>query len=252
MGVFRIEGRESFCYNPSMKGCPSMVWRLRLGAFLAASALAAGCARFPEGTSITTVLEMSFHIDFKGPINDAYFYFIPIDTVGGGEGPTPVFPSPGSAVDEWVTGSANYYVEYHQRQYTLYQIISLHPFESKRIGAPIRSTPPDVGGTTLRFTINLNEIGATGESVDVNFIAVNQLFPDGRLLDSLGDGRIGERTQFLILDIATDRTFSNLGPDNPLLPEPENDVADQNGAVQPASDLTSPLDIVDWSITVDV
>jgi hypothetical protein len=206
--------------------------------------LFAGCARTPEGSSVTARRELSFRITFAAPINDSYFYFVPIDTSGGGLGPTPVFP--GVAIGEgWVTGSADYYVEYHQRKYTVYKITNLQPLQSESKGSPVRGTLPEIGGSTLAFTIDLDSIQATGQSLDVNFIAIDQPFDSNRLLDALGIGG----TDLINLDITIDRTITNtdLGP-----LEPRNDVLDQDRTMQPENDFTKPLDIVDFSITTDV
>jgi hypothetical protein len=206
----------------------------------------AGCARTPAGTPSLTIREMSFQIVFGGPINDNYYYFVAIDTTGGGDGPTPVFPS-FTTGEGWVTGSATHYVEYRQRQYTVYRIVSMDPFRSEPIGAPVRSTPPAPGSSTLAFTIDLNTIGATSDSVDVNIISVDQPFSDIRLLDGLGP----TGTQYLgEVDILTDRTISNTSEGFPL--EEPDDVLDQDRVIQTPSDQTRPLDIIDWSITIDV
>ena len=194
-----------------------------------------------------TPREVSFRIDFDGAVNDNYYYFVPIDTAGGGDGPTPVFP--GIVTGEgWVTGSATHFVQYHLRQYTVYRITSLQPLRAEPIGSPLRSTPPEAGGATLRFTLDLNTIGAAGESIDVNVIAVDQPLADVRMLDGLG--QLG--TQFLNLDIITDRTFTNT--EDTISLEPKLDVLDQNQDTVPQqpTEQTKPLDIVDWTITVDV
>jgi hypothetical protein len=220
-----------------MRAC-SYVWIGALAMTLA------GCARFPSGTGPITTRELSFRIDFNGPINDNYFYFVPLDTTGGGDGPVPVFP--GITTGEgWLTGAATHYVQYHLRQYTVFQIVTLQPFQAQPIGPPLRSTPPTAGGSTLSFTLDLNSISATGESVDANIIATDQPFADVRLLDGLGL----QGTDFINLDITTDRTITNadLG-----VIELSGDVLDQNRTPQPVNEQTSPLDIVNFSITVDV
>lgn len=214
------------------------------GLIFIALMISPGCARFPTGSSTTARREMSVQIQFAGPINDNYFYFIPIDTSGGGVGPVPVFPGLTTGVG-WVTGSADYYVQYHQRQYTLYKITSLQPLQSEIVGTPVRSTLPDFGGKTLNFTLDLNAIQATGQSIDLNIIAVDQPFDNVRLLDGLGL----HGTDFLNVDITIDRTLTNT--DFGTL-EPAGDVLDQNRSVQPANDQTNPLDITDWQITIDV
>ncbi|MHB1000909.1 MAG: hypothetical protein ACYC27_16835 [Armatimonadota bacterium] len=203
----------------------------------------AGCAKSPSGITPGTIKEMTVRITFNGPVNETYYYYFPIDTTGGGPGPVPVFP--GITTGEgWVTGSANYYIQYHQRQYTLYRITSLQPFQSELIGTPIRSTTPSIGGRTLSFTIDLNAIITAGQTVDVNIISVDQPLLENRLLDGLGL----RGTSFINVDITNDRTINNTD----LNIEPANDVLDRNGSVQPVNDQTKPLDISDWSITTDV
>ena len=218
---------------------------LRVSVLIIVSVVLAGCARSPQGAIITIPREMSFRIDFDGPINDNYYYFVAIDTSGGGEGPIPIFP--GAVTGEgWVTGSANYYVQYHQRQYSICRITNLQPFQYEPVGAPIRSTLPEFGGTTLAFTIDLDTIGAAGESVDINIITVDQPFSDIRFLDGLGT----YGAQFLPeVDITTDRTITN---SESLNPEGRGDILDQDRIIQPVTEETQPLDIINWSITTDV
>ena len=154
-----------------------------------------------------------------------------------------------SVGEGWVTGSATHFVQYHAGQYTVNRITSLAPFRSEPIGSPTRFTIPAAGGKTLRFTIDLNAIGATGASVDVNMISVDQPLADVRLLDGLGLGG----TDFLSeVSIQTDRTITNM--EDAIQPEMNNDVLDQNQSIVPGQPTpqTSPLDIVNWSITTDV
>lgn len=212
-----------------------------------------GCARFPEGGVIVPPREMTFHIEFRGPVNDSYYYFVAFDTDGGGDGPLPVFPgaSPGGVTaDAWVTGSATHFVQYSGGQYTVYRITSLQPYAAERIGAPLRSSRPIPGGKVLDFTLDLNLIEATGDSIDINIIAVDYPRDQMRMLDALGE----QGTQFLReFDIMTDRpavTNTEFG----IRLEPELDVLDQNWVPaypQPTAQ-TDALDIADWSIAVDI
>jgi len=191
---------------------------------------------------------MSFQITFNGPVNDNDYYFVPIDVVGGGPGPVPLFPSlPGQG---WLTSSdgstqgATHFVEYHQRQYLVYQIISIAPFQTQLIGAPVRYTLPNPGDATLGFTIDLNQIGAVNTSVDVNIITTDHPFDVVRLIDALGP----TGHNFINVDITTSRTVSNA--DTAI--EQAGDVMDQNRNVQPVNDQTRPLDIIDWTITTNI
>jgi hypothetical protein len=209
-------------------------------------ALLSGCARFPSGGVQTKVRQLLVNISFNGPIDDNCYYFIAIDTTGSAVGPQPVFPaSDGSTGEEWLTGSANYYVMYHARDYTVYKISSLHPFSSVLIGRPVTYALPDVGGKTLALTLDLNSISATGNNIDLNIITLNQLIPEGRLLDGLGL----KGTSFVNLDISSNRTYQN---QNQIQPEGPNDVLDQNGVIQPPSDVTRSIDIVDWTISTNL
>jgi hypothetical protein len=206
-----------------------------------------GCARTPPEISKPFSREVTFQITFDGPINDNYYYYVAIDTNGGGNWPTPVFPGliPGTG---WVTGSVTHYVEYHLRQYTVYRVTNLQPLTAEPIGSPLRSRMPEAGGKTLSFTLDLNQLNVTSESIDVNFIAVDQPLSNVRMLDALGS--LG--TQFIQLDIRTDRTVSNWDGFGRL--EPSHDVLDQNRQRIPSQPKpqSSPLDITDWTITIDV
>lgn len=219
-----------------------------LAIFFSLSVILAGCARTPSGSGSTSTREMTFQIAFNGPIDNLNRYYIAIDTGGGEIGPEPAFGSSLDAPDAWLAGTATHYVEYAAMRYTIYQITNVQPLSATSFGTPIRYTPPGPGGNTLRFTIDLNAIGATGEFVNVNFFSVGQQMSNVRLLDALGD--LG--TSYLHINISTDQTITNVNPDNPDdRLEYEGDVLDQNRSVQPVEE-TRPLDIVDWTITVNV
>lgn len=223
---------------------------VRCAALLGAAAvLFAGCAKTPSGSTTTDIREMAVRIEFDGPINENNYYYLPIDTAGSGQGPVPVFP--GLTVGEgWVTGSATHYVQYHQRQYMLFRITNLQPFTSEPIGAPVRFILPEAGGTALAFTIDLNAIidfsaPTPPDTIDVNVITTDQPLATVRLLDALG--RTGN--DFINVDILTDRTITN---SESLTPEASGDVLDQNLNTQPSNTQTNPLDITDWTITLDI
>lgn len=212
---------------------------------LAAVLLFGGCARSPAGISSTSVRGLSFQINFNGPVNDDYYYCTVIDINGGDTGPLPIFPNPSLPTgNDWVTGSATHFVMYHQRQYTLYRIDHLNPLQYTAIGTPVRSVVPDMGSNSLNFTVDLDAIGATGPSVDVNIITLNQFAPDGRLLDALGP--LG--SDFVSIGINSNRTYRN---SDAARPEGLDDVLNQNGAPVPETDQTAPLDIMDWTITTN-
>lgn len=200
-----------------------------------------GCARTPSGISPIDIREMSITASFAAPINDSYYYFFPIDLNGGNIGPIPVF-SGTAGTQAWVTGSATHYVQYHQRQYSLYKITNLNPFQSESIGSPLRYVIPDIGSNIISFTIDLNQLGAHSSTVDVNIIAIDQPALQTRLLDALGP----RGNDFLNINILSNRTYTN----NELSIEFVNDVMDYDSIVQPSSERTKPLDISDWSISI--
>lgn len=223
-----------------------MIFRiLQLTAILTAAFLIGGCARTPSGGSVTAIREMTVHIQYGGAINDNSYYFFAIDTTGGGPGPVPVFPGL-TAGESWVTGSITHYVQYHQRQYTVYRVTSMQPFQSEPLGTPVRSTLPTPGGQSLQFTIDLNTITLPSvASIDVNIIATDQPTAGVRFLDGLGAGG----NDFFPLDIQVTHPVAN---SDSLTPETAGDVLDQNTNIQPQNDQTNPLDITDWTITLDV
>lgn len=198
-----------------------------------------GCARTPSGTVTTPKREITFNIVFNAPINEAYYYFVAIDTTGGGPYPTPVFPDINTG-DRWLTGSATHFVRYHQGQYTVFKINNLDSFDITPIGAPLRYDR--LNPSALSFTLDLNVIEASNESLDVNIITCDQLSAPSRLLDAIGQSG----TQYLEIGITSDHEVINQGI------EPTDDVLDQNGVHQRSSDLTRPLDIKDFTINVDV
>ncbi|MGE5531751.1 MAG: hypothetical protein ACM3VW_06535 [Bacteroidota bacterium] len=83
-----------------------------------------GCARGGEGAQVGPSVVVDFYARFAGPINDAYYYFIPIDADGdlGQDGPVPVAAGP-FWENGWGTGSFTHYIEYHQGQYNVYRTL---------------------------------------------------------------------------------------------------------------------------------
>lgn len=79
-----------------------------------------GCAYGGGPTGPEVVVD--FQMRMAGPINESFYYFIPIDTDGdlGVDGPVPVAAGPNWG-NGWGTGSFSHYVEYHQGQYNVYR-----------------------------------------------------------------------------------------------------------------------------------
>ena len=190
----------------------------------------------------------SFEITFAGPINDAYHYFIVLDTAGGITGPTPLFPGVLPGTEGWVIAPATHYIEYTGGPYIAYRITSLDPpLPPAFVGALLGYIRPEPGSASLSFTISLDEIGATGDSINVNVIAIDDPSAPIRLIDGLGLRGM----DFVNVDITTDDVVrdADLGDI-----EGTNDVLDQNQQQVPGqpTEQTRPLDIVDWTITIDV
>lgn len=230
-----------------------MLRLLRVAVIL--SAMVAGCARSPEGVVVTTPRLVTFRIELGAPVIDSpeYHYYIAIDATPSGTGPTPVFPTPGvTPENEWLTGSATHFIEYTQHAYTVYKIKNVQPFEiEQNLGAPYNATLPEPGGKTLLCTVDLNELGITSNFVDINFICIYQPAPDVRMIDGLGPGAIDYLSE---VNVGTDQTIRNansLDPTDRL--ERELDVLDEDRMFVPGQPtaITGPLDIVDWTITVD-
>lgn len=87
-----------------------------------AAVLLGGCARGGETGSAGPEVVVDLYARYAGPINDAFYYFMPIDTDGdfGQDGPVPVAAGP-FWENGWGTGSFSHYVEYHQGQYNVYR-----------------------------------------------------------------------------------------------------------------------------------
>ncbi len=202
-----------------------------------------GCARAPKGGPIVAVRAFTVELTLAGPINNAVHYYTAIDVDGGITGPVPVFPGiiPGQG---WVTGAATHYVEYTGGQFTLYEFLPKGQFQNAvRIGAPIRSSAQ---GNTLSFTIDLNDIAATGQLINVNFITVDDPLGQHRTIDAL---LVGSASVFPV-DITRDDTFNNarLGD-----AEQPNDLLNENGTGVLTTDTTRSLDMIPgWRIDIDI
>lgn len=119
-----------------------------------------GCAR-GGGQSVVPSTVMDVTLTYAGPINDAYYYFIPIDTDNDiSDGPIPVASGPYWG-NGWGAGSYSYYVEYHQGAYQLYRQVVSADFRQAGggiIGATGNPVKTDTGTTTL--TVGAVTLGA--------------------------------------------------------------------------------------------
>ncbi|MEN6643544.1 MAG: hypothetical protein ABFE08_13950 [Armatimonadia bacterium] len=125
-------------------------------ALLLISALAAlvltGCARGGEAGTTGPEVVIDLYARYAGPINDAFYYFMPIDTDGdfGQDGPVPVAAGP-HWENGWGTGSFSHYVEYHQGQYNIYRTAFVPSLEST--GGGIIAVSGNATGSTVGTSV---------------------------------------------------------------------------------------------------
>ena len=124
----------------------------RIAAALMACAVASalllpGCARGGEEEPIVPEWVLEFVVTFAGPVQDAFYYYIAIDTDSdfGVDGPLPVAAGPNWG-NGWGTGALSHYVEYNQGRYELFKA-TLQP-GLERAGGGIS----DVAGTPDTLT----------------------------------------------------------------------------------------------------
>lgn len=200
-----------------------------------------GCARTPEGSVIVPVRAFTVTLTMAAAVNDEFYYYTLIDTEGGGSGPLPVFPGviPGQG---WVTGSATHFIECHGGQFTLYKFLDLDQFQYVRIGTPINTS---ASGQSITFTIDLNDLEATGESVDLNFMTVDYPLAQRRTIDALIAGSASTLNLLITSDSDPDNdSFGSL--------EQPNDLLNENGSPVATTSANGPLDMISWRIRIDI
>lgn len=200
-----------------------------------------GCARIPEGSVIVPVRAFTVTLTMATAVNDDFYYYTVIDTDGGGAGPLPVFPGviPGQG---WVTGSATHFIEYHRGQFTLYKFLDLGQFQYVRIGTPINAS---ASGQTITFTVDLNDLEATGESIDLNFITMDYPLAQRRTIDALIAGSASTLNLLITSDSDPDNdSFGSL--------EQPDDLLNENSSPVATTEITRPLDMISWRIRIDI
>lgn len=121
-----------------------------------------GCA-FGGGGPVGPEVVVDFYVRLAGTVNDAFYYFIPIDADGdfGADGPVPVAAGP-AWENGWGTGTFSHYVEYHQGQYNVY-----------RTNLLVRLTTPGGGITAITGTPTSTDVGVSTLTVQtISFGAV--------------------------------------------------------------------------------
>jgi len=141
--------------------------RLTLVLVAAGFVLALGGCAFGGAGVVTPSVVIDFYVRMAGPINDAFYYFIPLDADGdfGQDGPVPVAAGP-FWENGWGTGSFTHYIEYHQGQYTVFQVN--REAKLRQAGGGITAvagspTGTSVGASTLTVqTVAFGAVTVTG------------------------------------------------------------------------------------------
>jgi hypothetical protein len=133
-----------------------------IGAMGIVAGLLTGCARGGAVGPVVPQVLIDFTVRFAGPINDAYYYFIPIDTDGdlGQTGPVPVAAGP-YWENGWGTGSFSHYILYNQGQYNVYKVNLAATLRTAGGGIVAASgTPQSTHVGTHQLTIQSIGLGA--------------------------------------------------------------------------------------------
>ncbi len=135
-----------------------IVLSLALAAF--ASGLVLGCARGGPNAAMPEKL-LDIQLQFAGPVNDAFYYFIALDADDDvNDGPIPVASGPYWG-NGWGTGSMTHYVRYHQGTYEVFRVV-LAP-SLRRPGAGIvevSGTPDTTDAGTYVIRVDSVSYGA--------------------------------------------------------------------------------------------
>ena len=217
-----------------------------------------GCAKYPDNAA-GNGRRLIVRFTVAGKVRPDYCYFVCINNSNdalGSNGPKPVLTAPWG--NGYAAGQFTHVVEYTSGQTygisTLYKIINpSNPINRQPIGTPL-NTELSSDGSTLQFTIDLNSILNSGQTVDqlqalqINIIATNRvpLNPNdtsSKYWDALGDGR-DNTTINAYLHILTAQDGSWQNQSGALNYEPSGDVMDRD---TPAS-VDPDLDIVDWQV----
>lgn len=166
-----------------MRKVPGALWPLLI--FVVAALLLSGCGRGGEGQVIGPQVVLDIYARMAGPINDAFYYFIPLDIDGdfGRDGPVPVAAGP-YWQNGWGTGSFSHFVEYHLGQYSVFRV-NLEPVLQTPGGGvtAVAGTPltTDTGTHTLTVgaleygTVTVNGAGMITAAANNGFQAAGML-----------------------------------------------------------------------------
>ncbi len=217
--------------------------------------LVAGCAKFPNVSSgRSTRLVFSMTVD--GQLRPDYVYRVAMNFTTEAppttQGPIPVVRAPWG--NGYVDGHATNFVDWNVNRYPpsgygLYEFRGGDLNVPVQIGIPILSDAVQQGGKTLRFTIDLTQLGLTDAQilalkyVQVNFLTMDRIptgnDPGTKFWDALGDSTsVSGIDEFVNVPLYISGTYSNVQGINNQGLEPRGDVQDPD------------LDIVGWQIEV--
>ncbi|KPJ64728.1 hypothetical protein AMK68_00770 [candidate division KD3-62 bacterium DG_56] len=213
------------------------------------ASLLTGCARSPS-TLPPPVRELTMEIAFAEPANWNYYYFFAIDADGDeADGPVPIIGGGPFWTGSWFNGwgiISNTDPPEEPSDYIMYRAGVFQQFhQGTFVGIPFRRSVSD-GGRRLSVTIDLDLVTTTINTLDVNFITVDDIIPPQvgmrENYDALGD--IGND----YISVPIDYSYQS-GVDNSTACAGGSSSCENDQEVKP---LDLSLDIVDWSVTVNL
>lgn len=226
-----------------------VVARMLVLAAVVGAIAAQGCARVPHETA-GPILRRKLTVDFTvaGRINPFYYYYVAIDTQGGGsDGPVPVVSFPWG--NGWGTGTITHFVLYHLGNFTVFRFVpDTDLLRADPLGAPFEFNRPEDGqGNRIRVALDVDAtLGENVNLIDLNIITTDRInieptFLGTKLVDALGF----TGNDFVTLPLNITQAFTNAqGTD----PEDAGDLPPgETPGVQKAD-----LDITDWRVEMQI
>jgi hypothetical protein len=228
----------------------ALVWLALLGLV--------GCAKFPEnGTGTSTRIFVT--VTVNGQLQPNLVYIVAMNFTSENPptttGPIPVVAPPWG--NGFVAGNATHFVRWDPNafapvgyQISKFQDVALNNWIP--IGFPVITEPVPTNGKTLRFAVDLSQLGYTSiEQANLKFCQLNVLTmdrtptgtdPGNKVWDGFGDSTtIGGISEWINVPLTFSQTYNNVQGVN-------------NRGLEGANDLVGPynpdLDIVSWQVEV--
>jgi len=219
--------------------------------------LVCGCAKFP-GTNEKRTTRIVFSMTVDGDLRPDYVYRVAMNFTTEAppttQGPIPVVRAPWG--NGYVAGTATNFVDWNPNRYppngyALYEFRGGDLNTPVQIGVPVLADVVQQGGRTLRFTLDLTQLGLTDAQiqalkyVQVNFLSMDRIptggDPGTKFWDALGDSTtISGIDEWVDVPLYLSGSYSNVQGIN-------------NRGLEPRGDCPDPsLDIVGWSIDVQL